>query len=426
MQRIVVGVVIALFALTTQAQTAFIMTAETVALGNTQFQRTCAQCHGRNLVSSGTSAPDLRRFPQDQQARFVSSVTNGKGNMPAFKEALSSEQIGTLWAYVATRGGREMPEPPPGAISTAQPAPPGPPEVDVPAPAPPPLKVCMAEDNAPLSYVVKRSPQPQGGNPQPQGFDVRVAQAIASALARPLSIILFESKFEQESTLSQEVNALLASGVCDLASGFPLIASDLGAPSRPTARVPDYPGAPRRASRAWVPLVPLAATQAYHATALGIVTRDRTIAVNRLDDLQSLRIGANAGSLAGAILMMHKGGSLRAKVVSLSREESALARLEAGEIDAAMVSSDQLDAWKLMHPATKLTRAAYQHPLRINLGMVARADAVTLIESVNAAIAKANANGNLQRWATESGVTWLATATPNVRSAIGMAELLSP
>jgi ABC-type amino acid transport substrate-binding protein len=414
MQRIVVGVVTAFFALTTQAQAAPVITADTVALGNTQFQRICAQCHGRNLVSSGTSAPDLRRFPPDQPARFVTSVTHGKGNMPAFKDALSSEQIATLWAYVATRGGKDMPEP-----VAETPANPGPPEVDKPAPSLPPLKVCMAEDNPPLSYAVK-------GSPQPQGFDVRVAQAIAAAQARPLAIILFESKFEQESTLSQEVGALLASGVCDLASGFPLIASDLGAPSRPTARVPDYPGAPRRASRAWVPLVPIAATLAYHATALTVATRDRALTVNRLDDLQSLRIGANAGSLAGAILMMHKGGSLRSKVVSLSREESALAKLEAGDFDAAMVSSDQLDAWKLKHPASLLVRSPYQHPLRINLGMVARADAAELVSAVNTTIAQAKTDGSLQRWAKESGVTWIAPTEPNVRAAVGMADLLAP
>ena len=420
MQRIAVigvSVVTALFAVTTWAQTAPVISSDTVALGSTQFQRTCAQCHGRNLVSSGTSAPDLRRFPQDQPARFVASVTTGKGNMPAFKEALSSDQIHHVWAYVATRGGKEMPEP--VAINSTQPAPPGPAEVDQPAPPLPPLKVCMAEDNPPLSYAVK-------GNPQPQGFDVRVAQAIAAAQARPLTLILFESKFEQESTLSQEVNALLASGVCDLASGFPLIATDLGPPSRPTARVPDYPGAPRRANRAWVPLVPITATLAYHASALVAVTRDPGVTVDTLDDLQTLRIGANAGSLAGSILMMHKNGLLRPKVISLSRDQSALAKLESGDIDAALVPSDQLDAWKLTHPESKLVRSAYQHPLRINLGLVAKADAVALIGAANTAISQAKTNGNLQSWAKQSGVTWITPAEPNVRATLGMADLLTP
>lgn len=72
--------------------------------GRQQFHRTCAQCHGRNMVSSGVTVYDLRKFPLDQQDRFIASVVNGTGNMPSFKDALTSEQIRSLWAYVRSRG----------------------------------------------------------------------------------------------------------------------------------------------------------------------------------------------------------------------------------------------------------------------------------------------------------------------------------
>jgi mono/diheme cytochrome c family protein len=81
--------------------------ADEIELGHKQFDRTCAQCHGRNMVNSGTTVYDLRRFPTDQPERFFTSVTNGKGNMPSFKDALSEEQIKLLWAYVGSRGGKE-------------------------------------------------------------------------------------------------------------------------------------------------------------------------------------------------------------------------------------------------------------------------------------------------------------------------------
>jgi len=81
--------------------------ADEIERGHAQFERTCAQCHGRNMVNSGTTSYDLRRFPTDDPDRFFASVTNGKGDMPAFREALSSEQIRLLWAYVGSRGGRE-------------------------------------------------------------------------------------------------------------------------------------------------------------------------------------------------------------------------------------------------------------------------------------------------------------------------------
>jgi mono/diheme cytochrome c family protein len=83
-------------------------TAEAVEKGREQFHRTCAQCHGRNMVNAGTTVYDLRKFPTEQRERFYTSVTNGKGNMPSFKGALEPEAIELLWTYVATRGGKEL------------------------------------------------------------------------------------------------------------------------------------------------------------------------------------------------------------------------------------------------------------------------------------------------------------------------------
>lgn len=72
--------------------------------GRQQYHRTCAQCHGRNMVNSGVTVYDLRNFPVDQPERFFNSITNGKGDMPSFRDALSGEQMRWLWAYVSSRG----------------------------------------------------------------------------------------------------------------------------------------------------------------------------------------------------------------------------------------------------------------------------------------------------------------------------------
>jgi mono/diheme cytochrome c family protein len=72
--------------------------------GRRQYHRTCAQCHGLNMVNSGVTVYDLRRFPVDQPERFFASLTNGKGNMPSFRDALSEEQMRWLWVYVGRRG----------------------------------------------------------------------------------------------------------------------------------------------------------------------------------------------------------------------------------------------------------------------------------------------------------------------------------
>lgn len=80
---------------------------EDIEQGRALFQRTCSHCHGINMVNSGTTVYDLRRFPVDDPARFLNSVANGKGNMPSWKDVLTPEQIELLWAYVGSRGGKE-------------------------------------------------------------------------------------------------------------------------------------------------------------------------------------------------------------------------------------------------------------------------------------------------------------------------------
>jgi mono/diheme cytochrome c family protein len=80
---------------------------EDINKGRQQYQRTCSQCHGFNMVNSGTTVFDLRRFPVEDPDRFLNSVTNGKGNMPSFKDALTPDQMKALWAYVGSRGGKE-------------------------------------------------------------------------------------------------------------------------------------------------------------------------------------------------------------------------------------------------------------------------------------------------------------------------------
>ncbi len=80
---------------------------EAIEKGREQYHRTCAQCHGRNMVNSGTTVYDLRRFPVDDPERFTASVTQGKGNMPSFRESLTPAQVQSLWAYVGSRGGKE-------------------------------------------------------------------------------------------------------------------------------------------------------------------------------------------------------------------------------------------------------------------------------------------------------------------------------
>ena len=162
--------------------------------------------------------------------------------------------------------------------------------------AEPPLTVCMAEENPPLSWRAAG---------EMRGLDVRIARAIADELHRPLAIVPFESKYEADSTLSQEVNALLSSDVCQMASGFALIASDLGAPARPTARVPDYPGAKRPPERPWIKLGSLASSFAimfFPVTLLGMYS---PFAIRLL-----MRSPHRSGVVSGTVYGISTAGSI--------------------------------------------------------------------------------------------------------------------
>ena len=53
------------------------------------------------MATTSAAVFDLRTFPKDAKARFVESVTKGKGVMPAWGGTLNDGEIELLWAYVS-------------------------------------------------------------------------------------------------------------------------------------------------------------------------------------------------------------------------------------------------------------------------------------------------------------------------------------
>jgi len=70
--------------------------------GKTTYAQKCSHCHGPNMVTAGTVAPDLRGFPDDN-TRFIATVKQGKNNMPPWKDILSDQEITEVWAFVSSR-----------------------------------------------------------------------------------------------------------------------------------------------------------------------------------------------------------------------------------------------------------------------------------------------------------------------------------
>ena len=84
--------------------------AETLAQGRTVYAANCARCHGgdgvgRTTLGEMVEAPDLtdaRWQGRRGDARMISSVTRGRGQMPAFGKKLSKDEIAAAVAYVRT------------------------------------------------------------------------------------------------------------------------------------------------------------------------------------------------------------------------------------------------------------------------------------------------------------------------------------
>jgi cytochrome c6 len=72
--------------------------------GSKIFEVNCAGCHinGSNIVRRGKNLfkKALKRNGMDSIEAITGIVTNGKNNMPAYEDKLSSEQIQQVAAYV--------------------------------------------------------------------------------------------------------------------------------------------------------------------------------------------------------------------------------------------------------------------------------------------------------------------------------------
>jgi cytochrome c6 len=65
----------------------------------------CGNCHTLKAANStGTIGPDLDALKPDYRA-VTAQVTNGGGQMPAFKKTLSTQQIADVAAYVVKSTG---------------------------------------------------------------------------------------------------------------------------------------------------------------------------------------------------------------------------------------------------------------------------------------------------------------------------------
>ncbi len=78
--------------------------------GRAVYESKCTRCHGadgagRTRMAEIVEPPDMSDPAWQRQrsdARMIASVTNGRGQMPAFKKKLTRQEIAAAIAYVRT------------------------------------------------------------------------------------------------------------------------------------------------------------------------------------------------------------------------------------------------------------------------------------------------------------------------------------
>jgi mono/diheme cytochrome c family protein len=101
MRLVAVGAAVAVLVSGAAGRAEESFTPQQVDLGRALYARNCSPCHGPRMHDP-ESAFDLRKFPHDERARFVTSVTRGKNQMPPWGDLLTAEEVTALWAYVTS------------------------------------------------------------------------------------------------------------------------------------------------------------------------------------------------------------------------------------------------------------------------------------------------------------------------------------
>ena len=288
----------------------------------------CSKCHGKDMVNSGVSSFDLRKFPVDQKERFYASVQNGRGSMPAWGDVIYPEELDALWVYVATRGGTQpFPEQDQSGIPFNQ-------KTLVKEGT---LTACLSRNAGALSGL-----RSAGGT----GFDYRVSETLSKALNLDLDIVWIENEVAEESNPVHETYAMLAYGLCDIVPSHPLYARAVGEPPTDKSALPrwlgmpeDYDAETQRPIPAHLPhvsLKPVAVTQPYMRAEIGLAYLDGSAEPANPGSIGNRRIAYQQGTLSGALLELDAPDQM-ANAVSFNPGPGFLWRLETGDADVAIV-----------------------------------------------------------------------------------------
>lgn len=369
------------------------------------FDTYCSRCHGKEMVTGGSSSYDLREFPKDAEDRFFNSVTTGHVDMPAWGDLLTQEEIDLLWLYVSTRGGKEQ-----ASLEPVEKAPllikPG------------TLTACLAKNGGVMS-----SRRAKGG----AGMDYEVMAALADRMDLALAVEWFESEQEEESTPVREAYAMLAYGVCDVYPGFALYETSLSAFFGTRAALPRWDNRSQYLGREFqVDLEPISVSDPYARMEMGVVYRTDAFErdIQAVADMEGLRIGAEQGTLAGALTLSQGSDKMAAGVRTFNPGADFLWRMEQSEFDAALVTVGAFDFHKKQNAVSTLVLDEYRHPIGFNLSIALLRRNRDLLDRIDPLIHSMIGDGTMAELAGKSSLTYAVPRQPWVQKRLTMQEII--
>lgn len=278
------------------------------------------------------------------------------------------------------------------------------------------LTVCLNKDNKPFSYLADG----KGG-----GFDLAVAQAVAQQLNRPLEVRWYEKERRKRGPVSVKTSVLVASGVCQLVGGFPLVQSSLERPAGgEETTLPPVDGLGEETRKKPIKGAQLYPSNGYHFAAVTpILGKGVNGDVRSLDDLQPYRIINRPASSGDLIAMAYKKGQLLKNASHVDIMTDPLDAVAKGDADVTITESHMFDLYKLANPQTPLRASGLMLPIGFNIGFVTTQEHAGLLRDVNAALEKLQKSGELDKAARGEQLTYIAPIQPFVRTGLGLEKM---
>ncbi|MFK7881641.1 hypothetical protein [Roseobacter sp.] len=265
-------------------------------------------------------------------------------------------------------------------------------------------------------------------------MDFKVSEAIAEGLNLPLKTVWFENELGEENDPVQEIYALLAYGLCDMAPSHPLYVPAIGASIAETGPLPRWLGMPetidaetQRSVAAHLPhvqLEPITVTQPYMRAEIGLVYTTDTQEPKGLNSLMGRKVAYQQNTMSGAILLVN-APDIAAVAQTFNPGPRFLWNLETGIADVAIVDVAAYDSHKKHNQISTLELANWRHPIGMDIGIALLERNSVLAAAIDSQINQLHEANAFADFARHEGVTYKKPGFAGPQRSLTLQSLLS-